>query len=121
MNPGDTSLAACLQRSSVACLAQSHSTITHGRDRRGRSIRPPARGRSAHHEKRHLVTITDQPSDTATSVPDATTTRPPTRHAGLVAWVAEIEKLTTPDRVHWVDGSEAERRALNDGLVAAGT
>ena len=45
----------------------------------------------------------------------------PTTHAALVAWVAEVATLTTPDRIHWVDGSEAERDALTSELVAAGT
>src|SRR3954452_23341753 len=122
MNHREPSLADELQTPSVVCLAQRHPTITHGRDRHlGRSIRPPKRGRSAHHEKRHLVTITDQPSDTATRDTDVAITRPPTTHAELVAWVAEIEKLTTPDRVHWVDGSPTEHQALIDGLVSAGT
>ena len=40
----------------------------------------------------------------------------PTRHAGLLAWVAEVAELTQPDRIHWVDGSDdgvrrAHRRA----------
>ncbi|USI73334.1 phosphoenolpyruvate carboxykinase (GTP) [Sphingomonas morindae] len=45
----------------------------------------------------------------------------PTRHPGLLAFVAEVAALTKPDRVHWCDGSEAEAAALADALVAAGT
>lgn len=45
----------------------------------------------------------------------------PTKHAKLVAWVHEIAALTTPDRVHWCDGSDAEWEALTADLVASGT
>ncbi|WP_026556827.1 phosphoenolpyruvate carboxykinase (GTP) [Arthrobacter sp. 35W] len=45
----------------------------------------------------------------------------PTTHRRLAAWVAEVATLTQPDAIHWVDGSEAENRALTDALVAAGT
>ena len=45
----------------------------------------------------------------------------PTKHAKLVAWVHEIAALTTPDRVHWCDGSDAEWEALTQGLVDCGT
>jgi phosphoenolpyruvate carboxykinase (GTP) len=45
----------------------------------------------------------------------------PTQHARLVAWVHEIAALTTPDRVHWCDGSDAEWEALTQGLVDGGT
>jgi phosphoenolpyruvate carboxykinase (GTP) len=53
-----------------------------------------------------------------------------TRHAGmarpdgvpdLLRWVDEVAALTTPDRIHWCDGSDAEYRALCDELVEAGT
>jgi phosphoenolpyruvate carboxykinase (GTP) len=45
----------------------------------------------------------------------------PTTHARLLAWVEEVAELTQPDRIHWVDGSEAESKKLTDELVAAGT
>src|SRR6476659_6463425 len=45
----------------------------------------------------------------------------PTTHAGLLAWVEEVAELTQPDRIYWVDGSEAENTRLTDELVAAGT
>jgi phosphoenolpyruvate carboxykinase (GTP) len=45
----------------------------------------------------------------------------PTKHAGLIAWVREIAALTTPDRVHWCDGSQAEWEMLTSRLVEAGT
>jgi phosphoenolpyruvate carboxykinase (GTP) len=45
----------------------------------------------------------------------------PTAHARLLAWVREVADLTTPDRVVWCDGSDAEWRSLTDELVARGT
>ncbi len=45
----------------------------------------------------------------------------PTSHAGLIAWVAEVAALTTPDAVVWVDGSAEQWDRLAKKLVAAGT
>src|SRR5271167_2269318 len=45
----------------------------------------------------------------------------PTKHGRLVAWVAEIAALTTPDRVEWCDGSDAEWDRITRQLVDAGT
>ncbi|MET2011986.1 phosphoenolpyruvate carboxykinase (GTP) [Microbacterium chocolatum] len=38
----------------------------------------------------------------------------------LVEWVDEIAALTTPDRIHWVDGSRAENDALLREMVDEG-
>ncbi|QTN19001.1 phosphoenolpyruvate carboxykinase (GTP) [Brevundimonas sp. AJA228-03] len=45
----------------------------------------------------------------------------PTRHAGLIAWVEQIAALTRPARVHWCDGSEAEKAAIIADLIDKGT
>jgi phosphoenolpyruvate carboxykinase (GTP) len=45
----------------------------------------------------------------------------PTSHPRLIAWVREIADLTTPDRVVWCDGSDAEWERLTGALVDAGT
>ncbi len=45
----------------------------------------------------------------------------PTSHPRLLAWVREVTELTTPDRVVWCEGSEAEWRRLTDELVESGT
>ncbi|WP_336857481.1 phosphoenolpyruvate carboxykinase (GTP) [Sinomonas albida] len=45
----------------------------------------------------------------------------PTTYEPLLSWVEEVAELTQPERIHWVDGSEAEFRQLTDELVAAGT
>ncbi|GAB3578398.1 phosphoenolpyruvate carboxykinase (GTP) [Amycolatopsis endophytica] len=45
----------------------------------------------------------------------------PTSHSGVLAWVREVAELTTPDRVVWCDGSDAEAERINSELVEAGT
>ncbi|GHG42314.1 phosphoenolpyruvate carboxykinase [GTP] [Sinomonas cellulolyticus] len=45
----------------------------------------------------------------------------PTTYEPLLSWVEEVAELTKPDRIQWVDGSEAEYRQLTDELVASGT
>lgn len=44
-----------------------------------------------------------------------------TTNARLSTWVDAVAKLTQPDRVVWVDGSDAEYTGLTDQLVEAGT
>lgn len=39
----------------------------------------------------------------------------------VVTWVSEVAHLTTPDRIHWCDGSDAEWDQLTEALVRAGT
>ena len=56
------------------------------------------------------------PTTTPVDLSDA-----PTTHPGLLAWVAEVAELTQPDRIHWVDGSDAEYAKLTDELIAGGT
>ncbi len=41
-------------------------------------------------------------------------------HAGLQSWVDEVAEMTTPDRVVWCDGSDAEWAAMTDALVDKG-
>ncbi|HCT77442.1 MAG TPA: phosphoenolpyruvate carboxykinase (GTP) [Micromonosporaceae bacterium] len=45
----------------------------------------------------------------------------PTTHPRLLAWVAEVAKLTRPVQVVWCDGSDDEWQGLTDHLVASGT
>jgi len=45
----------------------------------------------------------------------------PTKNAALARWVDEVARLTTPDRIHWCDGSEAENQQLIAEMVADGT
>jgi phosphoenolpyruvate carboxykinase (GTP) len=45
----------------------------------------------------------------------------PTRNKKLIEWVEEVSLLTTPDRIHWCDGSAEEYDALCQLLVDQGT
>ncbi|HVY64792.1 MAG TPA: phosphoenolpyruvate carboxykinase (GTP) [Gammaproteobacteria bacterium] len=44
-----------------------------------------------------------------------------TRLKALRDWVAEVAELTSPDRIHWCDGSEQEYRKLIDEMLDSGT
>ena len=45
----------------------------------------------------------------------------PTKNKKLLSWVQEVAELTTPDRIYWCDGSDAEWDRLTQELVASGT
>ena len=42
------------------------------------------------------------------------------KNKALVAWVDQIAALTTPEKVHWCDGSQEEAKALFDAMIAKG-
>lgn len=58
---------------------------------------------------------------TSATIPGLDPNSAPTKHAALLAWVAEVAELTQPDAVVWSDGSDAEWNRLTDDLVKAGT
>ena len=39
----------------------------------------------------------------------------------LNQWVADVARLTRPDRIHWCDGSDSESKALIEQMQADGT
>jgi len=45
----------------------------------------------------------------------------PSANRELNAWVEECAQLCKPDRIHWVDGSEAENEQLIAEMLASGT
>ena len=45
----------------------------------------------------------------------------PTTNKHLARWVEKMADLCQPERVHWVDGSQAESDQLCEQLIAAGT
>ncbi len=51
----------------------------------------------------------------------STTEAPPTSNKHLIRWVEKMADLCQPDRIHWIDGSEAEYNHLCDRLVEAET
>jgi phosphoenolpyruvate carboxykinase (GTP) len=62
----------------------------------------------------HMTADTQAP---ATSLTEGA----PTSHQGILDFVAEVAALTTPDRIHWVTGSDEEWTELTDALVESGT
>ena len=46
--------------------------------------------------------------------------KPPTTNSALLEWVAEMAKMTQPDRIVWCDGSEDEKRRLTEEALATG-
>src|SRR6266566_4904187 len=46
---------------------------------------------------------------------------PPTTNKHLIRWVEKMADLTQPDRIHWIDGSQAEYDFLCDQLIKART
>ena len=54
----------------------------------------------------------------ATSVPEKGSAHP--HHLGINAWVNEIAALTTPDDIHWCDGSPEEDLLMRKAIVASG-
>ena len=48
------------------------------------------------------------------------TTTQPTKNSHLLAWVDEMAKLTKPERIVWVDGSDDEHRRLTEVALAEG-
>jgi phosphoenolpyruvate carboxykinase (GTP) len=45
----------------------------------------------------------------------------PRGRRALESWVREMGALARPDRIVWIDGSEAERRRITDEMVRAGS
>ena len=43
-----------------------------------------------------------------------------TTNEKLIAWVAEVEKMCTPDSIYWCDGSKEEYDRLMKEMVASG-
>ncbi len=46
--------------------------------------------------------------------------KPPTSNKKLIAWVNEMAKLAHPDKVVWIDGSEEEKKRLEEEAVSTG-
>ncbi len=53
--------------------------------------------------------------------PVETREKRPTSNSHLLSWVDEMARLCKPDRIHWCDGSAAERARLTEEAVASKT
>ena len=56
-----------------------------------------------------------------TALDTARTDEQPTRNAKLLAWVERVAELTSPARVEWCDGSQAEYDRMFEIMLASGT
>lgn len=50
-----------------------------------------------------------------------TGTKAMVNNSALQTWVEEVAQLTTPDKIHWCDGSEQENNVLIQEMLASGT
>ena len=70
---------------------------------------------------RATLTPTTDTSQCDARKPEVTAVSTPTTNKRLLDWVEEVAALTTPDRIHWCDGSAEEYDALCQLLVDNGT
>jgi phosphoenolpyruvate carboxykinase (GTP) len=58
---------------------------------------------------------------TLESIPNDAQGKPLTKNPHLQKWVAAMAKMTKPDHIVWVDGSEAEKKRLTDVALKEGS
>ncbi|MEG1367434.1 MAG: hypothetical protein RSC96_09545, partial [Oscillospiraceae bacterium] len=43
-----------------------------------------------------------------------------TDNKNVLAWIEEVNALTKPEKIVWIDGSEAQLKALRDEALSTG-
>jgi phosphoenolpyruvate carboxykinase (GTP) len=79
---------------------------------------PDSGGPEANQKEENMRASTMEASPSIFDYPLNST--PPTSNKDVIRWVERIQKLCGPEQLHWVDGSDAEAKALFDMMVAKG-
>src|SRR5581483_1766967 len=106
-----------MRSASSSCCSFWAGKLTRFIRHRSAEIAKPAGNLSARARHGSIAPFFPHP-ETGFRMPQSS--KPVPQSSRLDQWVDEVTRLTQPDRVVWCDGSEAENRALIDGMVRTG-